>query len=137
MIKMADQEIDQELVRELDVFWQNDFPLYQDFSRNFMTYLNNKFIRNEYDREKAVKLLGYFVERIREKYKKEYGLGTVNSATKKKLAEEIRDYYEEEYQPKGIDKPEAVKQAKKELKEHPELGRNMAAQVAIDHLNKK
>jgi len=132
---MVDNTVDEEAVRELDQYWSNDFSLYQDFTRNFMTYLNNKYIKKEYDREKAVKLLSYFVERIRAKYKKENGLGTLNAATKKKLAEEIRDYYEAEFQPHYSDekKAEVVKSAKKEAKEHPELSRNEAAQVAIDH----
>lgn len=130
---MADNNIDDGVVRELDIFWQNDFQLYEDFQRNFVTYLNNKYINKNYDKEKAIKLILYFVERVRAKYKKDYGLGTINKATKVKLATEIRDYYEEEYQPKFSDeeKTEAVKLSKKLRKEN-SLGLNEAAQKAVE-----
>jgi hypothetical protein len=133
---MADNSIDDGVVRELDIYWQNDFPLYEDFQRNFVTYLNNKYIRKEYDKQKAVKLILYFVERIRAKYKKENGLGTINNATKTKLAEEIRDYYEAEYQPKFSEdeKTEAVKQAKEIRKENKSVGLNEASQKAIENV---
>jgi len=131
-----ENEIDSDVVRELDVFWQIDFLLYEDFKRNFVTYLNNKYIRKQYDREKAVKLILYFVERVRAKYKKDYGLGEVNKKTKIKLAEEIRDYYEAEYQPKFSDdeKTEAVVQAKKIRKENKSVGLNEASQKAIENV---
>lgn len=133
---MADNTIDEGVVRELDIYWQNDFPLYEDFQRNFVTYLNNKYIRKEYDSTKAIKLILYFVERVRAKYKKDYGLGTINNVTKVKLAEEIRDYYEAEYQPKFSDdeKTEAVVQAKKIRKENKSVGLNEASQKAIENV---
>lgn len=129
-------EIDEQVVRELDIWWQNQFSLYEDFMRNFVTYLNNKYIRKQYDREKAVKLILYFVERVRADYKKTNGLGEINKATKNKLAEEIRNYYEAEYQPKFSDeeKTEAVKQAKVIRKENKSVGLNEASQKAIENV---
>lgn len=86
---------DEIAARELILYAENDQPLYKRFlywKENF----DAKKKRGVYNRELAIKgLENNYVPEIIKKYKKEFGLGNIDAATKKIVAINFVDIYEQ------------------------------------------
>ena len=96
-----DDTVDETAVRELVLVITNDGDLYRQRTTPIIENLKKKAAKGTYDREKAVKLWQYLADDGVRMYDKEYGSGRgsvamLNPATRRRIAEELRDYYEEE-----------------------------------------
>lgn len=93
-------EVDPEAVRELVLVITNDGDLYREHTTPMIENLKKKVAKGVYDREKAVKLWQYLADEGVRRYGKEYGPGYsvawLSPATRRAIAEQLRDYYEEE-----------------------------------------
>ena len=93
-------EVDPEAVRELVLVITNDGDLYRERTTPMIENLKKKVSKGVYDREKAVKLWQYLADEGVRRYGKEYGPGYsvawLSPATRRAIAEQLRDYYEEE-----------------------------------------
>ena len=93
-------EVDPEAVRELVLVITNDGDLYRERTTPMIENLKKKVAKGVYDREKAVKLWQYLADEGVRRYGKEYGPGYsvawLSPATRRAIAEQLRDYYEEE-----------------------------------------
>ena len=101
-----DNTIDKDAVRELVLVITNDGDQYRRQITPAIENLKKKYKKGTYDRDLAVKLWQYVADEGVRRYNKEYGSGTysvawLNPATRKAIAEELRDYYEDEimYEP--------------------------------------
>lgn len=96
-----DDTVDKEAVRELVLVITNDGDLYRQRTTPMIENLKKKVAKGKYDRELAVKLWQYLADEGVRRYDKEYGSGRgsvsmLNPATRRAIAEELRDYYEEQ-----------------------------------------
>lgn len=96
-----DDTVDETAVRELVLVITNDGDLYRQRTTPIIENLKKKAAKGTYDREKAVKLWQYLADDGVRMYDKEYGSGRgsvamLNPATRRRIAEELSDYYEEE-----------------------------------------
>ena len=96
-----DNTIDKDAVRELVLTITNDGDLYRRQITPAIDNLKRKYKKGNYDRDKAVKLWQYVADEGVRRYNKEFGSGTysvawLNPITRKAIAEELRDYYEDE-----------------------------------------
>jgi hypothetical protein len=85
---------DEAMVRELQLFFQNDEYLMNRRFPEFAKNIKNKVRRGIYDPEKAVKLFMYLADEISKKYSKDFGDGKTHAAdvpTRMALAKAIRD----------------------------------------------
>lgn len=96
-----DTTIDEDAVRELVLVITNDGDQYRQQITPAIDNLKRKAKKGTYDRDLAVKLWQYVADEGVRRYNKKYGSGTysvawLNPATRRAIAEELRDYYEEE-----------------------------------------
>lgn len=118
---VVDEGVDQHAVRELELYIDNDRQIYKDKWENFYSSLTRKLAAGKYDRNQAVKLMGYLVDRAAKQYAKEFG-GTWNQifsvATRKAVAEGQRDEFEDVVRdsPEDLAKWVPKKYAKNKLK---------------------
>lgn len=96
-----DNTIDKDAVRELVLTITNDGDLYRRQITPAIDNLKRKYKKGNYDRDKAVRLWQYVADEGVRRYNKEFGSGTysvawLNPITRKAIAEELRDYYEDE-----------------------------------------
>lgn len=96
-----DDTVDKEAVRELVLVITNDGDLYRQHTTPMIENLKKKVAKGKYDRELAVKLWQYLADEGVRRYDKEFGSGRgsvsmLNPATRRAIAEELRDYYEEQ-----------------------------------------
>jgi hypothetical protein len=98
---MKRQEIDEHAANELDMYLENTSELYNQ-KKSILTNLQKKAKKGIYDKTKAAKLWGYWVEAGARRYVKEFGsphqniadLG-FNKATREHLATELATRYPE------------------------------------------
>lgn len=93
--------VSQDDVRELVLYITNDGRLYTQMITPTIKNMKRKNAKGNYDRELAVKAWQYVADEGARKYDKEFGSGRgsmawVNKATRTAVAEELRDYYEDE-----------------------------------------
>lgn len=97
----SDEAISQEDVDELVLCIINDGDLHRSRTGNIIKNLKRKVKNGTYDRDLAVKAWQYLADDGVRNYDKEFGSGKgslswLNPATRKAIAAELRDYYEEE-----------------------------------------
>lgn len=93
--------VSQEDVDELVLYITNDGDLYRGRACDIIKNLKRKVKNGNYNKELAVKAWKYLADDGVRKYDKEFGSGNgslswLNPATRKAIAAELRDYYEEE-----------------------------------------
>lgn len=64
---------DKDAAREIQLFADNDYMLYQQRKRPILINLGKKYKKGTYDVNKAAKLWRYYVDAALQKYHKEYG----------------------------------------------------------------
>jgi len=64
---------DKEAAREIQLFADNDFQLYQQRQRPILINLGKKYKKGTYDIHKAAKLWRYYIDAAMQKYHKEFG----------------------------------------------------------------
>ena len=64
---------DKDAAREIQLFADNDYMLYQQRKRPILINLGKKYKKGTYDINKAAKLWRYYVDAALQKYHKEYG----------------------------------------------------------------
>lgn len=97
----SDTAVSTEDVDELVLYITNDGDLYRGRASSIIKNLKRKAKNGNYDKELAVKAWQYLADDGVRKYDKEFGSGRgsvawLNPATRKAIATELRDYYEEE-----------------------------------------
>ncbi|MBO5017043.1 MAG: hypothetical protein J6C92_14725 [Bacteroidaceae bacterium] len=97
----ADTTVSYEDVDELVLYITNDGDLYRGRASSIIKNLKRKSKNGNYDKDLAVKAWQYLADDGVRKYDKEFGSGSgsvawLNPATRKAIATELRDYYEEE-----------------------------------------
>lgn len=80
--------VDTHAVRELVLYTENDYHLWERRMPEFAKNLAAKIKRGQYDAGKAVKLIEYLTKEAADKYSKEYG-GSFSVATRRAAAEEL------------------------------------------------
>lgn len=81
---------DETTARELLLYSENDADLYRQSYMPWLENLRKKKDKGQYDHEQAVKAIyKYHVPRIILKYRKDFGLGQVDSETKMMLARDV------------------------------------------------
>lgn len=94
-------QVSREDVDELVLTITNDGDLYRERIKPAIENLKRKYKKGKYDRDLAVKLWQYVADEGVRRYDKEFGSGRgsvamLSPATRKAIAEELRDDYEEE-----------------------------------------
>lgn len=94
-------QVSREDVDELVLSITNDGDLYRERITPAIENLKRKYKKGKYDHDLAVKLWQYVADEGVRRYDREFGSGRgsvamLNPATRKAIAEELRDYYEEE-----------------------------------------
>ena len=94
-------EVDKDAVRELVLVITNDGDLYRQMITPTINNMKRKAAKDKYDRDLAVKAWQYVADEGVRRYDKEFGSGRgsvawLNVPTRKAIAEELRDYYEDE-----------------------------------------
>jgi hypothetical protein len=94
-------QVSREDVDELVLTITNDGDLYRERITPAIENLKRKYKNGKYDRDLAVKLWQYVADEGVRRYDKEFGSGRgsvamLSPATRKAIAEELRDYYEDE-----------------------------------------
>ena len=86
------QTVDKVMAREIELFADNEYKLYQKLQAIHTNYaLKRK--RGVWDKEKAIKgLVTMYVTPAITEYRRQFGLGSVNSATKTAIAKEVYKY---------------------------------------------
>jgi hypothetical protein len=64
---------DKDAAREIQLFADNDYMLYQQRMRPILINLGKKYKKGTYDIHKAAKLFRYYIDAAMQKYQKEYG----------------------------------------------------------------
>jgi hypothetical protein len=64
---------DKDAAREIQLFADNDYMLYQQRKRPILINLGKKYKKGTYDVQKAAKLWRYYIDAAMQKYHKEYG----------------------------------------------------------------
>ena len=64
---------DKEAAREIQLFADNDYQLYQQRKRPILINLGKKYKKGTYDTHKAAKLWRYYIDAAMQKYHKEFG----------------------------------------------------------------
>lgn len=115
--------MDSDVARELELFADNDYELYQMKEDTYFKNLAVKKAQGKYDSSKAPKLLRYFVDKIVDKYKREQVMGPfpVDRETKDYIAKEYVKEFEGRFKagdfrqffPKKYQKKASKKAAKK------------------------
>lgn len=96
-----DNTIDKDAVRELILFIENNYDLYKSYYEPAFKNLVKKYQKGVYDHDLAVKMWQYVADEGVRRYNKEFGSGTysvawLNPATRRAIAEELRDSNEDE-----------------------------------------
>jgi hypothetical protein len=98
------QIVDKILAREIELFAENEYKMYQrllDIQKNYS--LKRK--RGTWDKSKAIKgLVTMYVNPSISEYRRQFGLGSVNSATKNYIAKNVFDYLWSEMGLKNVKK---------------------------------
>ena len=91
---------DVEAARELHLVTENNSELYTGMFVPMVRNLIRKKKKGTYDSEKAIKLFEYLAEAGAKKYRKEFGgdVDTFTPATRKLVATQFRDDFEDEYE---------------------------------------
>ncbi len=83
--------MDKILIKDIILFADNDFDLYQKLINMYLPNLAKKKKKGVFDRNKAIILLLYYVEIVWKKYKKETKMTNVKLFKNEKIV--IADYY--------------------------------------------
>ena len=94
--------VDMEAVRELELYADNTYAIYERHAMPTVQNLKKKYSRGKYDREKAVKAWEYVAEAAAKMYAREFAsvgdwFRIFNRATRRAVAEEMEAYYFAEY----------------------------------------
>lgn len=94
--------IDMEAARELELYADNTRTIYEHHAMPVVQNLRKKYIRGQYDREKAVKAWEYVAEAAAKMYAREFASSgdwfrIFNRATRRAVAEAMEAYYFAEY----------------------------------------
>ena len=88
--------IDKEKVKELYFYIINDSDIYFKFSTPYIESLTKKYVKDTFDKKKAIKGWSNVTRMAVSKYTRDYGSpGTFNSAEKEMLGAMLYDYYED------------------------------------------
>lgn len=95
-----DNNISEDDVRELVLTITNDGDMYRGIIQSVINNLTRKYKKGNYDRDLAVKAWQYVADEGVRRYDKQFGSGRgsvawLNPATRRAIAEELRDYYED------------------------------------------
>jgi hypothetical protein len=86
---------DPDMVRELELYGENDGAIYRQRRRPILVNLSKKYKKGQYDVTKAAKLWMYYIEDVMQKYHREYGSSRdkwfqqLSMADRKKFALEL------------------------------------------------
>lgn len=94
LYQIADDQIDKHAVRDIRVFINNDADLHS-MKMNMYRNLLTKVARGMYDSVRAVDLFMYLVKRALTSYQKPHSEMKIDLATRKAVAQELRDEFEE------------------------------------------
>ena len=87
------EEVDEDSVRELVLYAENDGTLYQQSTAPIQKNLSKKWVKGIYDHDKAIQLWKYHADRAAKAYGREFsnndGLKIFNPAVRKAAAEEF------------------------------------------------
>jgi len=91
--------IDQDAVRELTLFAENDGRLYNVLMDVYLPNLEKKAKKGLYNKEKAIKLMEYYYQNyVRPQYKREFGDDIkLNPESRKSFGKYFIEVLEEEY----------------------------------------
>ena len=101
-IEEADEDLDNDAVRELELYAENDSSLYQQSYTPIAKNLSKKFKKGNYDSELAKKLWKYHADRAAAQYGEDLlsgrkaGLIMFNPNTRRALASELEDSWHDE-----------------------------------------
>ncbi len=109
---MRDQTADEATAHELYLYIENDGQLYRQMYQPQVMNMARRIVRGDFNPEKAVKLVVYLVEEGIRRYRKEFGLGTVNRATKEAAARMLLPYMTEQAQEKAREITASKKRAR-------------------------
>ena len=94
------EEVDEDSVRELVLYAENDGTLYQQSTAPIQKNLSKKWVKGIYDHDKAIQLWKYHADRAAKAYGREFsnndGLKIFNPAVRKAAAEEFANDWKEE-----------------------------------------
>lgn len=95
-------QADEHAANELELYAMNDGDIYHRSFMPAVKNLNAKFKKGTYDREKAIKLMGYVAEFAAKRYEKEFlnrgeWSKVFNAATRRLAARGFVSVYEAEY----------------------------------------
>jgi len=89
------EEVDEDSVRELVLYAENDGTLYQQSTAPIQKNLSKKWVKGIYDHDKAIQLWKYHADRAAKAYGREFsnndGLKIFSPAVRKAAAEEFAD----------------------------------------------
>jgi len=118
---VVDEGADRHAVHELELYIDNTHQLYKDKWENFFSSLTRKVAAGKYDRKRALKMMGYLVDRAAKEYAKEFG-GTWNQIFSVPTRKAVAASQVEEFEDVVKDSPEDLakwvpkKYAKNKLK---------------------
>jgi hypothetical protein len=87
------KQADQHAATELDLYIENDEPLYRRTQECYRNLLRRQK-RGTYDSTRAVALFQYIADEGAKKYKREFGSGTFDKPTRTAVAVMMRDSFE-------------------------------------------
>ncbi len=94
------EEVDEDSVRELVLYAENDGTLYQQSTAPIQKNLSKKWVKGIYDHDKAIQLWKYHADRAAKAYGREFsnndGLKIFSPAVRKAAAEEFANNWKEE-----------------------------------------
>ena len=94
------EEVDEDSVRELVLYAENDGTLYQQSTAPIQKNLSKKWVKGIYDHDKAIQLWKYHADRAAKAYGREFsnndGLKIFSPAVRKAAAEEFANDWKEE-----------------------------------------
>lgn len=94
--------IDQDAVRELTLFAENDGRLYNVLMDVYLPNLQKKAEKGVYNKEKAIKLMEYYYQNyVRPAYKRYFGDVKLNPESRKSFGKYFVEVLEDEYELKN------------------------------------
>ena len=91
--------IDKDAVRELILFAENDYRLYDTLHKVYLPNLEKKAKKGIYNKEKAIKLIEYYYQNyVRPSYKRQLGDDIkLNPESRKSFSKHFVEVLEDEY----------------------------------------
>lgn len=96
-----DEQVDQDALRELELFIDNDYQIYRQ-RESIEKNIQRKVKSGKYDHSMAAKLWQYMVDAGAKKYVKEFG-GNVRDMFPKQLRMALAKQYADEYKEENLD----------------------------------